>query len=191
VLWKPAETTRGQIVLLHMDLFCFRQVSNRFGHVSVTWKEQCAEQPGARRAWPLPPASALPSPPRASGGRCLSRCPRERPWLCPSLPCRCMAMEKRGWLQGHPGLLLARRAVISASQQAHWLPSFDVLHGVQLESSNKGNDCQRFLTCLKRAVFSSGLEIVLNQAIFHEADVSAITVYLHMLFGASRSPAWC
>lgn len=47
VIWKPAEPARGQIVPLHMGLFCFRQVSYRFGHVSVTWKEQRAEQPGS------------------------------------------------------------------------------------------------------------------------------------------------
>lgn len=74
VISKPAEPTRGQIVPSHMGLFCFRQVSNRFGHVSVTWKEQRAEQLGARWAWPPPPVPALPSPLWASGGRCLSKC---------------------------------------------------------------------------------------------------------------------
>lgn len=98
--------------------------------------------------------------------------------------CRHMACTRTG-------LPLAHRADISASQQAPWLPSFDALQGVQLESNEWQNSCQRFLTCLERAVFSSGLEIMLNQTILHEAHTCAKTVYLHMLFGASRSTVRC
>lgn len=94
VIQKPAEPTRGQIVLLHMGLFCFRQVSNLFGHVSVTWKEQRAEQPGARWAWPPPPAPALPIPTVGIWRKVSLQVPRgetpalPRPLLADALPAR-------------------------------------------------------------------------------------------------------
>lgn len=62
-----------------MGLLCFRQVSDCFGHVSVSWNKPRVQQPGARWAWPSPPAPAVPSLLWASGGRRLSKRPRERP----------------------------------------------------------------------------------------------------------------
>lgn len=136
-MWKPAELTRGQIIPLHMGLFCFRQVSNRSGHVSVTWKEQCVEHPGARWVWPPPPAPALSHLQWVQGGSFLSKCPRERPHLCPSLHLQTRSLHKRWiWAWGHAGLPSACRADISTSQQARWLPSSNTLQGVQLDSND-------------------------------------------------------
>lgn len=116
---KPAEPTRGQTALMQMGLSCGRQVSNHFGHVSVTWKEPRAEQPGARRAWPLPHTPATPSPLWAPEGLWIPRCPRERQQFS--------LHEKQSWPAGRVVLLVAGGADVSTRQPAGWLLSLSAL----------------------------------------------------------------
>lgn len=116
---KPDEPARGQIALIQMGLSCGRQVSNHFGHVSVTWKEPRAEQPGACWAWPLPPIPTIPSPLWASGGTWIPKRPRERHQLS--------LQEKQIWPAGRVALLVACRADISTHQPAGWLLSLNAL----------------------------------------------------------------
>lgn len=96
------------------------------------------------------------------------------------------AAGEAGWLPG------CAAALGRPSSHPRWpaSPRIPGRHTLGSTAGEHQNGCQPCLTCLERAAFSSGLEVMLNQAISHEAHVCARTVYLHMLFGAGRSPIW-